>query len=176
MAYYESSKKEATVVPFPTDEMTEIGNACLMGGTANDGKLNIIRSANQDNVGLSIYSSNGYDGNFYVNPGDGLLRFNNYSNSPSYHSYNVRLAQNVFDGSSEDWRNAPTIGEFVAYCYEGGSSAGGAPIPYEHCFVFVSKALETRGIAFAFNWPKFGGNMMWINKLHDTWRGWVRIL
>lgn len=69
-----------------------------------------------------------------------------------------------------DWKSA-AVGYTKAFRYEGQSTTD-YDIPNGYVIVTVTKQSTARGVAIAQRW---NGNQIWINRLHDTWQGWVEL-
>ena len=78
----------------------------------------------------------------------------------------------IGSNNTTNWKNSP-LG-FSMYKYEQADTTT-LDIPIAHCIVFVLYPSFSRGVAFAATWANGTGNVVWMNRLHDSWAGWSEI-
>ena len=165
MSFYESEKNNNNEI-FPTDRFISVGNGAYIktgSNGAGDNTFYIMSQTSSEASGIKFRNVDySYLGDIWSKKDNGLYWYNNIS------GLNLPIQNVCSDGSN--WYDCPG-GKFMAYKYEGNGNS--LPCPY--CMIYVAKSINgNRGIAFAFNWNN-GSNNFFINKMHDTWQGWVQI-
>jgi hypothetical protein len=158
---------------------TEIDQKVSKSGDTITGFIHMDNSSSES-PRLYFNSSTGF--NYLENEGNGSLRIRGSDDLLAHiskdsfvmnDSANLVYSRKINPTSGLSWKNAPEYAE-TTYYYEGADTTT-LDLPHRYCFVTVRKTLSSRGVAIAYSWNDGTDGQWWINRCHDTWRGWHRM-